>query len=396
MADRTIHVLLVEDNPGDAHLIRRMLADAGSEASGQPPFALTCVDTLAGGVRSVHDRRSDVVLLDLSLPDSQGLSTLERMQAAAPSVPVVVLTGLADTRAALAAVQNGAQDYLVKGHVDPHALSNSIRYARERKQLLEALRQYSTDLEERNAELDAFAHTVAHDLKNQVFTVVGNAELLLDRQSPPARAEHDDMLHDILHSAQKMQQIIQELLLLSQVRRYDVPRTVIYMGSVMAEVQARVWPLVAAAGGELVVPPPAHWPPACGYAPWVEEIWYNYISNALKYGGHPPRVEVGAERQDGHRISFWVRDNGPGLTAEQMARLFVEFTRLENMQGSSHGLGLSIVKRIVDKLGGEVSVQSQVGGGSIFRFTLPAAPCADLAAGLATEPATGPDDERQG
>jgi signal transduction histidine kinase len=241
--------------------------------------------------------------------------------------------------------------------------------------LLEALRQYSTNLEERNAELDAFAHTVAHDLKNQVFTVVGNAELLLDRQSPPDAGEHDEMLYDILRSAQKMQQVIQELLLLAQVRRYDVPHTAVDMGGVLAEVQARVWSLVAAAGGELVVPPPAHWPPACGYAPWVEEIWYNYISNALKYGGRPPRVEVGAEQQDERRVSFWVRDNGPGLTAEQMAGLFVEFTRIENMQGAGHGLGLSIVKRIVDKLGGEVSVQSQVGGGSVFRFTLPAAPC---------------------
>ena len=141
MAERSIHVLLVEDNPGDARLIRRMLADATAGGPDSPPFDVTCVDTLAGGVRSVHAGKSDVILLDLSLPDSQGLSTLARMQAAAPAVPVVILTGLADESAALAAVQNGAQDYLVKGHVDPNALSNSIRYARERKQLLEALRE---------------------------------------------------------------------------------------------------------------------------------------------------------------------------------------------------------------------------------------------------------------
>jgi signal transduction histidine kinase len=375
MSERTIHVLLVEDNPGDVRLICRMLAEAAATGADVQPFDVTAVDTLAGGVHSVHAQKSDVVLLDLSLPDSQGLLTLERMQAAAPAVPVVVLTGLADDSAALAAVQNGAQDYLVKGHVDSYALSNSIRYARERKQLLEALRLYSINLEERNAELDAFAHTVAHDLKNQVFTVVGNAELLLDQQMPPTAEEQDEMLRDILRSAQKMSQVIQELLLLSQVRRFDVKSTEIDMPLVLAEVQARVWSLVVETGGELVVHDAGAWPQACGYAPWVEEVWYNYISNALKYGGRPPRVELGAERQDARHVCFWVRDNGPGLRAEQMAHLFVEFTQMENVSASGHGLGLSIVKRIVDKLGGEVGVQSQLGGGSVFRFSLPAGPC---------------------
>ncbi len=379
MVDRTIHVLLVEDNPGDARLIRRMLADAGAGSAESQPFDVTCVDTLAGGVHSVHADGSDVILLDLSLPDSQGLNTLASMQAAAPAVPVVVLTGLADASAALAAVQNGAQDYLVKGHVDPYALSNSIRYARERKQLLEALREYSGNLEERNAELDAFAHTVAHDLKNQVFTVAGNAELLLDKQAPPPPAEQEEMLRDILRSAQKMSQVIQELLLLAQVRRSDVIVAEIDMRVVLAEVQARVWPLLEETGGELIVHGAEQWLGACGYAPWVEEIWYNYICNALKYGGQPPRVELGAEHADEQRVCFWVRDNGPGLSAEQMARLFVEFTRVGDGGQASplpgHGLGLSIVKRIMDKLGGDVGVQSQPGAGSVFRFYLPAAPC---------------------
>jgi signal transduction histidine kinase len=377
MDDRTIHVLLVEDNPGDVYMIRRMLADASGATGDGQPFYITCADTLANGVLSLHTQKSDVVLLDLSLPDSQGLNTLAKMQAAAPAVPVVVLTGLADDTAALAAVQNGAQDYLVKGHVDPYALSNSIRYARERKQLLEALRDYSINLEERNVELDAFAHTVAHDLKNQVFTVVGNAELLLDKQLSPEAEDREEMLRDILRSAQKMSQVIQELLLLAQVRRADVKCSPIDMPAVLGEVQARLWPLVAETGGKLVVHAVQEWPAACGYAPWVEEVWYNYINNALKYGGDPPEVELGAERVGEQHICFWVRDNGPGLTAEQMAHLFVEFTHMNNTGAGGHGLGLSIVKRIVDKLGGEVAVQSQPGVGSEFRFSLPAAPCAE-------------------
>jgi signal transduction histidine kinase len=122
------------------------------------------------------------------------------------------------------------------------------------------------------------------------------------------------------------------------------------------------------------------WPVARGYGPWVEEVWANYISNAVKYGGQPPRIELGAtplppanESGEG-RVRFWVRDNGPGITPEDQARLFTPFTRLDQVRAAGHGLGLSIVRRIVEKLGGEVSVESQVGQGSTFSFTLPAAP----------------------
>jgi two-component system sensor histidine kinase/response regulator len=118
-----------------------------------------------------------------------------------------------------------------------------------------------------------------------------------------------------------------------------------------------------------------------GYAPWVEEVWVNYISNALKYGGTPsaaPRVELGAETQGDGMVRFWVRDHGPGIAPEAQLRLFTPFTRLDHVRAGGHGLGLSIVRRIVEKLGGQVSVASQVGEGSTFSFTL---------AGYAGEPA---------
>ncbi len=370
MSERAIHVLLVEDNPGDAKYIRRLLADASALQSDGQTFDLTCVDTLAGGLDALHAQESDVVLLDLSLPDSQGLGTLAQVQATAPALPIVVLTGLADQHAALAAVQDGAQDYLVKGRVDPYALANSIRYARERKHLLEELRRHSYSLEEQNAELDAFAHTVAHDLKNHVFAVVGNAELLLDAEP---QGTQRDLVAAVLRSGHKMAQIIEELLLLAQVRRAAVAHTPVNMAEIVAEVQARVLPLLVEQGGELIIGAPEKWPVALGYAPWLEEVWYNYISNAIKYGGVPPRVELGAERQDDGHVCFWVHDNGRGLTAQQMEKLFAEFSRVHSAGAGGHGLGLSIAKRIIDRLDGEVSVQSQLGAGSTFRFTLPAA-----------------------
>ena len=115
---------------------------------------------------------------------------------------------------------------------------------------------------------------------------------------------------------------------------------------------------------------------ALGYGPWIEEVWVNYLSNALKYGGSPstpPQIELGAEAQPDGLVRFWLRDHGPGIPAESQAHLFTQFTRLDQVRAQGHGLGLSIVRRIVEKLGGQVGVISQVGQGSTFFFALPGA-----------------------
>jgi two-component system sensor histidine kinase/response regulator len=118
---------------------------------------------------------------------------------------------------------------------------------------------------------------------------------------------------------------------------------------------------------------PKTWPVALGYGPWVEEVWVNYLSNGLKYGGQPPRVELGATAQPDGQVCFWIRDNGSGIPPEAQTRLFTPFTRLDQVRAEGHGLGLSIVRRIVEKLGGQVGVKSEAGQGSVFTFTLPAA-----------------------
>ncbi len=138
---RPIHVLLVEDNPSDADLLREVLTEA---ATASVPFQLTQVERLDEAVRCLRENGFDVVLLDLSLPDSQGLATLARIHAEARDVPVVVLTGLDDERLAIRAVHEGAQDYLVKGQIANSVLVRAIRYAIERHRLqaeLEMTRQ---------------------------------------------------------------------------------------------------------------------------------------------------------------------------------------------------------------------------------------------------------------
>jgi signal transduction histidine kinase len=133
---------------------------------------------------------------------------------------------------------------------------------------------------------------------------------------------------------------------------------------------------------------PDAWPKALGYAPWVEQVWVNYLSNAIKYGGQPPRLQLGAalDRAADHvadgqpgQVRFWVHDNGPGLTQERQAKLFTPFTRLDQIRVQGYGLGLSIVRRIIENLDGQVGVESEglPGRGSTFTFTLPAAASTD-------------------
>jgi PAS domain S-box-containing protein len=144
MSDESITVLLIEDNPGDARLIREFLSEVESHS-----FLLTCADRLSKGLEFLSRECVDLVLLDLSLPDSQGWDTFVRVHAQAPELPIVVLTGFDDETLAVKAVQEGAQDYLVKVSVDSSLLMRAMRYAIERKKTERALRKAREELEVR-------------------------------------------------------------------------------------------------------------------------------------------------------------------------------------------------------------------------------------------------------
>jgi len=234
----------------------------------------------------------------------------------------------------------------------------------ERKQLEE-------ERERLISELDAFSHTVAHDLKNPLSAVLGFAELLTAEGVELSQKDVRESLEAIDQSARKMHSIIEELLLLAGVRKAEVERQPVEMAAVVSGAVQRLSHMTAEYGPELVMP--EQWPVALGYGPWLEEVWANYLSNAMKYGGKPPKVELGGEVV-GEQARFWVKDDGPGLTPEQQARLFVPFTRLHQARATGQGLGLSIVRRIMEKLGGEAWVESEPGKGSKFGFTLPRDP----------------------
>ncbi len=239
------------------------------------------------------------------------------------------------------------------------------------KEMEAALTASNAALTARNEELDAYAHTVAHDLKNPVAAILGFAEHLEEGLDILPACERRESLEAITRSAQKMQAIIDALLLIGETRRPDVTNVPLDVGRIAAECLKGLAHEVKRLGAEVLLP--ATWPSAIGYAPWVEQVFTNYVSNALKYGGRPPRVELGAAVLDEHHVRFRVRDNGPGLTAEELGRTFAPFTRLSSEDVAGHGLGLSIVRRLVERMGGEVAVESEgtPGAGCTFYFTLP-------------------------
>jgi len=262
-------------------------------------------------------------------------------------------------------------------------LTTSAAVAIDNAGLVETLRQRTTELQARNEELDAFAHTVAHDLKNSLTRIVGFAEVLTENYDELPDGELLRYLQTIARNGRKMDSVISELLLLAVVRKLEEVKVgPLDMANIVNEATQRLSNVIEELDAEIILP--ETWSVASGYGPWVEEVWVNYISNALNYGGRPkdgmpPRIELGfdeladlqtCEPANPH-IRFWVRDNGLGLTPGQQECLFTPLTRLGETRVKGYGLGLSIVQRVVEKLGGQVGVESEVGQGSLFFFTLP-------------------------
>lgn len=267
----------------------------------------------------------------------------------------------------IVALANPGRDYTRQDLELAERLAQLYALAIQRQRAEDTLRERTAELQARNEDLDAFAHTVAHDLKSPLTSILGFAEILEGYPDLPEE-QRNEYLQSIAQHSRTMDNIIQELLLLASVRKEEVQRSPLDMERIVDDVLRRTADLVAQSEGEVVGP--AKWPNVLGYGPWITEVWINYISNALKYGGTPPQIELGAAVQPDGMVRFWVQDNGLGLTAEEQATLFQPFTRLDKVRARGHGLGLSIVRRIVEKLGGQVGVDCPAGGGCAFWFTL--------------------------
>ncbi|HEX8968849.1 MAG TPA: HAMP domain-containing sensor histidine kinase [Chloroflexota bacterium] len=358
----SIHALLIEDNPGDARLLREMLRDAGT---GQASANLSLAVRLADGLERLSQGGIEVVLLDLSLPDSSGLETFRSVHAAAPDMAVVVLSGLADEDVAVSAVHEGAQDYLVKGKVDGGTILRSMRYAIERQRLEGARR----DLERQR---DEFFSSVSHDLRTPVAAIKAAIGVVLanePRDTPPALHR---LLGNIDLAADELARLIDDLLEIARLQagRVELWRSRVDLRDVVQRSLRSLEPLIQSRGQHLIVTQPETPVVVHVDAERLGRVLRNLVSNAQKYGREQGTISVTTIATD-DEVTVSVADDGPGIPAEEQERIFERFYRVGGSLVSGSGLGLAIARGLIELHGGRLWVDSALGRGSTFRLSLP-------------------------
>ena len=342
-------ILVIEDDEP----VRQTLVDL-LELNGHTVIA---ADNGRTGLEMARRDQPALILTDVNMPELTGFELLgifagdETLR----STPVIVITAKADRSAMRRGMELGAADFITKPFTEEEVL-HSVATRLEKKELLD--------------ELDAFAHTVAHDLKNPLATLTLQLGLLGVLLGPNVSDKSKHQLEESVKSCARLGSIIDELLLLAGVRRKVAKSEPLDMGAIVKESIDRGDYLMQREKAQIELP--SSWPVSVGHAPWVAHVWVNYLSNAAKYGGPSPRIRLGgAASADGRTVRYWVEDRGAGLDAEAVGKMFVPFTRIGSVRASGHGLGLSIVRRIVEKLGGTVGVESSPGAGARFWFELP-------------------------
>jgi signal transduction histidine kinase len=245
-------------------------------------------------------------------------------------------------------------------------LANEVGLRRNAEHKLEAA---IDNLQQKNKELDAYSHTIAHSLKTPLAASIRFLEILSKFKADNLSEEQSQLANQALSTLGNTGEVVDDLLMLSTVSSEQIELKPLDMNKLVNEALKQLARQRLAPKADVQLP--EAWLPALGHAPWVGEIWLNYLSNAFKYGEPPVKLELGSAKDGADRICFWVRDNGRPLTEDERARLFVPFSRLHHDLDGGHGLGLTIVQRIADKLGGTAGVDTPEAGGNRFFFTLP-------------------------
>jgi signal transduction histidine kinase len=362
---RTLRLLLVEDNPGDPRLLQEELKEVTSTQ-----FEVLHADRLAEALRMVGGAAVDAVLLDLSLPDGNGLGSISRMLQAAPTVPLVVLTGTDDERLAVQAVHQGAQDYLVKGQVTGPLLVRALRYAIERKRVEEGLKREEA-ARQTAVFREQFLGILGHDLRNPLQAIAGNAALLL-RYGGLAEPQRK-AINRISISADRMARMINDLL--------DFTRTRLGGGYALNRARMNLHDVLRQVVEELEVAHPQRrfelGLSGNGWGDWdadrIAQAASNLVGNAVQYSPEDTPVSVTVRDEDGG-LRVEVHNWGLPIPGERLPHIFDPFVRAQDgrsAQRNGLGLGLYITHEIVRAHGGLLRVTSNPQEGTRFVMNLP-------------------------
>ena len=391
--DNQFRILVIEDDPGDFELVHAYVRLAGL-GRGSAADPVVWAKTLAEGIVAARQGNPDVVLLDLSLPDSAGLATVRAVRDALPALPIVVLTGLDDRHLALEALEAGAQDYLIKGQFEHDALGRAIRHALVREKLEQELLQYQRQLEntvaERTSELlraleaseaanrakSAFLANMSHEIRTPMHGILGLAAMLSAEGANPRQQAHLVKLED---TAQHLMGILNDVLDISKIEAGKValdlgvfdPAALLQAVCSVIEPQAQGKGLYFKLDADAALP-------VCllGDALRLKQILINLAGNAVKFterGGVTLGARIERRTADKLLVRFSVDDTGVGISIQDQERIFTAFEQADNSFTREHGgtgLGLTICRHFAELMGSAIELQSTPGQGSCFSLAV--------------------------
>ena len=363
------HILLIEDNPGDADLVRLRLLQGDSAVS------VSSVNRLADGLASIAKETPSVVLLDLNLPDSHGADTFRKVLEQAPGVPVVILSGEDDEILAMKALHQGVQDYLVKGDITGNHLERAMRYAIERQAMTRSLEM---SRQQQLAFKNQFLSHVSHELRTPLTCIHQFVTILLDGLAGDLNPEQRYHLETVLNGVHQLRAMIGDLLEVTRAESGKIrvePRCIpisdlIQQAVSMMAVTAEKKRVALEVGLDTRIPFVYADPDR------VLQVLINLIDNGIKFTPPEGSVMVRAcmVEADPKMVYLSVADTGRGIGTEAKALIFERLYQDPNSSDNSHaglGLGLFIAKELVELHGGRIWVASEIGEGSTFSFTLP-------------------------
>jgi signal transduction histidine kinase len=363
-----LRALLVEDNALDAALVVRALHKDGFDVIAD------VVQDEAAFTRTLRAHPPEVVLADYNLPNWKGMEALRVLRSEGLDIPLILVSGALGDVTAVECIKQGATDYVLKDGLArlPEVIRRALREKRERTlrhQVEQDLARKMEELARSNADLEQFAYVASHDLQEPLRMVTAYTQLLGERYKGKLDENADKFIGYASEGALRMQVLIQDLLAFSRVGRNGAASASVDCNAVMEEVRQTLSTAIQESGtlithGKL----PAIWVDRTQ----ITQVFQNLIGNAIKFRGkEPPVISVEAEELD-NRWLFRVSDNGIGIAPEYAENIFVVFQRLHaRTEYPGNGIGLAICKKIVERYGGRIWVESQGGSGSTFKFTMP-------------------------